>query len=1189
MKTDRAAEGGGISDLLKALITGRAVLVIGQRHSPGLADTLKRDIAAITNQPDKALIDVLSGVQDDQAFEGLRRALDSRPVSEQLVATAENPWAYVVTSAIDPQVHEAFRRPMSSGRQLRVLFAGHSGTLARTGTGTLTLLRLFGALEERDSAYRPPTSANDLHRRVRLEMPLVFREFPFLIGPGGQLAIAGVGADDWLDLEILALSCAELPEGSIHWFPSSEKQCDPDRLRDLFGNRLRLHSRPLPDEFVAASTTEERTALETARQTLLRPTARQITVRKSGGAPTVVTFSPDDWRRVSQVAIVLDDSVTAPLPKRGEDEERQAFRDFLYRVQRVPDWEGIARGFLFERGVAKSLLSLAEQEISARRSVHASASTPSSDAIQRTSRLPLLIEGPPASGKTRLLHWLAYHLRLAGHVVLYVFPTRGRTSFEQVERVCRLLEDRTQVPAAVIVDDLDAGDYDYLSELLASSGRRSVVIGTISSLRRRQSIPLTGGAPDDIGTPRASYIQFPISSSLDDAEADRFLEFLGARNFGDVPLARGVVQERLFLLLLYRLLPDSRGNIHLAVGQEYERLVTALDRLLDADADESSFGSTPWQDQLAVVRAKLFPDIDQFQSSEASSPFRHDPSTAGAVRLALFCSLIERPLALDLLLRTQGSRFLTNYSLFSQAMEETALLQETVLDAEGTVGVEAEHPFVADVTLRTLLPDRAAQLALLAPVIKAVKWDDSTLPGENPDQDYMVGVLQAVGPRGSSVDKFGSAQCLEQLIALLGEIRQTHGARLPQLLLLEANALRLAANVDESSFEDSVARCKSAIDILGDAEQILSARRPSASRSAQLQNVLTTRAVVHGYVSGACLREYSRASAEYKPVLREMLREHLDHVNSDTVRARSMGRSSYFPLDVSFWAHRDQLERLTDLTPEESISLLAKLESLLEIAAEEPIEAAQYDRYQWRLVDLAQLQGEIPVAETIAAELRARGDFSADCILARRHAVDPATRAIRSVSAARQSLEKLLGYAPFVFGSEEALALMHHLWLGAHLEDQHVGGEQPVFARCDRNAWLTWRQLLESRIALPANGANPYLNFCLGWTLLELDEPVKAMQILRTNEVLAVGNRRRVGTLVVVTNERGIPVEYSGTVRRLDGQQAVLYVPRLVSEVRVSPRVQAELATAVHIGDEWRFGIGVNYQGVLPWPLDSAR
>src|SRR5207249_3910565 len=109
-------------------------------------------------------------------------------------------------------------------------------------------------------------------------------------------------------------------------------------------------------------------------------------------------------------------------------------------------------------------------------------------------------------------------------------------------------------------------------------------------------------------------------------------------------------------------------------------------------------------------------------------------------------------------------RFLTSYHAFSRAMKETALLQETDLDLDGAVGVEAEHPFVADVTLRSLLPDRAAQLRLVAPLIRSIRWEESAYPGDNPDQDYLVSVLQAVGPRGASAEKFGSSQCLEQIV-----------------------------------------------------------------------------------------------------------------------------------------------------------------------------------------------------------------------------------------------------------------------------------------------------------------------------------------------------------------------------------------------------------------------------------------
>ena len=126
-----------------------------------------------------------------------------------------------------------------------------------------------------------------------------------------------------------------------------------------------------------------------------------------------------------------------------------------------------------------------------------------------------------------------------------------------------------------------------------------------------------------------------------------------------------------------------------------------------------------------------------------------------------------------------------------------------------------------------------------------------------------------------------------------------------------------------------------------------------------------------------------------------------------------------------------------------------------------------------------------------------------------------------------------------------------------------------MYASCTRDDWITWRRILEARLALPANEASPYLNFCLAWALLSMDEPVRALQVLRANEALAIGNRRRIGTLAVITDTDGAPIQYQGIVRRVEGQQVVVYVARLLTEVRVPARVQSALAVAVHVGDEW--------------------
>src|SRR5439155_1408889 len=159
----------------------------------------------------------------------------------------------------------------------------------------------------------------ELRKRTRLELALVLNELPVLIGPGGHLIVAGVGSDDWLDIETLALSCGDLPDASVHWFASEEQPLDRTDLEELFGNRLRFHSGQLSNELATIASEEERAALERAREQLVHPGSRHITISRDGTQGTV-TLEPQEWRRLSQVALVLDDEVTQTPRPLGEAE-----------------------------------------------------------------------------------------------------------------------------------------------------------------------------------------------------------------------------------------------------------------------------------------------------------------------------------------------------------------------------------------------------------------------------------------------------------------------------------------------------------------------------------------------------------------------------------------------------------------------------------------------------------------------------------------------------------------------------------------------------------------------------------------------------------------------------------------------------------------------------------------------------
>ena len=840
--------------LLRALAAGRGVLLLGQEYGGSAVQDLLRDVAAVlkVERATDLRSQLLENVEPADV-PNLRRAFDLYSPSDELVELATIPWSLVLTSAVDSTPVEAFRRATVGGRRLRLLFPGQTrGQLQKRAADSLTVVRLFGSLEEQDERFLPPFSRLALRQRQSFEVAAILHQLPSLVGPHGCLAVVGVTRGDWLDLDALALACTDLPSGTLHWFDDD----GPPAEFDVLGNVLVPHIGGLADVLARHAGSLEAGQLDRARSRLIKPGARTVSATSARGGSTTLQFTPEEWRNVSQVGLVLDDeAVAAPQPM-GLEEARDAFRTFLRRPQHLPDFDGVARGFIFERDAAPQILERIHAALATLGSVHDTAGLAVDEPqAYRTSRLPILLTGPPACGKSRLLHWLAYNLRARGHVVLYVLTPAGRIHFESVERACRILEAKGAHAVVVVADDLDEHSYTQLNEHLASAGRNALVVGALSALRAASE-----GVDQDprTVTESAHFASAAVASRLTADEVGRFGAYLSDHGFSNVALAPHEAGERYFLLLLHRLLPDARGNIHLALTGEYDRLLSAIDHLR---TDENETTGSDWSVQLQAIRRQLFPE-EELPTPEGGSPLAHLEGGVQAINLCLFCAQIGKPLPLDLLLQTLGSRFLRGYSEFAAVLEATGLLQEVEVDTAGTTVLDADHPVIAQLTLASVMPRRSDQLALLGPLVDAVSWDEAAFPGDRPDQDYGIEVLQAVGPRGVAEREFESPAALQAIVSLLARIRSEHAVSLPKLLLLEANTLRLLADRGSADHTTALRSTETALEVLDKAEQVLSARRATTARNSELRNVLNTRAAVHGYMIGNYLREYRQGSED---------------------------------------------------------------------------------------------------------------------------------------------------------------------------------------------------------------------------------------------------------------------------------------------------------------------------------------
>lgn len=1162
-------------ELVRRLAAGRGVLLVGQRHTPGLTDLLTRDVAAaLSLEKAEDLPTQLSAVGNAARLSQLAPVFGQAAADEPLNALMENPWSLVLSSAIDPAPLWSFVQTGGAARRTQVLYPTQFVTLTRATSASPTFVPIFGSAEEGDASFRCPVTAGETARTRGLIVPRILSELPRLVGPGGVLCVVGLAADDWIPIETLLLSLEPFSDRSIHWFQPSEHSAPSDQIREKLGGRVVVWEDTFKATIERVSETPAWADLRTARTNLLRPSDRSVTILDRDGKVRPLTISAGEWRGVSRFAVLLDDSVLQQSPAATPEEDLQDFRAFLRSPQKVPDWRGIGRGYLFERAQAPDLIERVEGAVSAL----VRPEKARGDGPVRGGRAPILVESPPGTGKTRLLHWLAFHLKADNIAVLYLLTPNGRVAQEPVARACQMLENGGAPAVVVIADGLEIDDYRRLSEFLESVGRRAVIVGAAT----RAGVNTDHLDAEVETVPSGSFDILPLQPSLTEQEARRFQTYLQQRNLGELALSNLVVQERYFLLLLHQLLFDTRANIQGAIAAEYERLLTDLRGL--SESLEVARPREEWQRVLQELELQLLEQQADEPLEQGGSVFAHNPELKKAVNLALFCSQIDRPIPLDLLLRVGGDALLADYAAFAETIGKTSLLSEEVIDGEGTVAVLSQHPFMARLALLNVCPDPADQVELLRPLVSLTPWNPDAFPGSNADQDFMVGVLKAIGPRGRVEFQFEAPAAREALISLLRQVREVHGADLSSLMLLEANTLRLLAKRETASVDERLDLCERALSVLSTAESLVGARKPTHARNSELRNILTTMAAVRGYqLNGLVDRSLASGVSPDKEQLFEILAE----ARRCTQVAQGLGPGDFYPTDVAFWAHRDPLVRAPGLSLEDQVSLLARLEELLDAVDNADISAGDVERLRVRQVELAELQGLSEVSKDLAEEMRARGNYAGVVTLLRSQ-VFPPDRTPPSHGRALAALERLEAYGPEVFAHDDAARLMNRLWQAAFIGVQSWSGRDPVLAECPRGEWIRWRRILEALEVFSGGEYDPHLRFCKAWASLQLEEYVRAKSELDLLRQISAGNRRRVGVLVVVTDPDGEARTFTGQVRRKDADATMVFCPTVQGEI-LFPRFYRFEAGDPKVGEIVTFRAGLNYQGLTPWRSDSAR
>lgn len=1172
------------SRLFELAFSGRAILLAGQNLEPESGRLLKQALVKDLNLPiDTKLGDACASVSEpNPIFKAIRSIADTGP-APALRRIAEVPWAAVFSSALDDRLSTELAAQDSQSRRLRHLFVDSElPAFFPRRNDVLTVLHLTH-LSHEQTITGSPIYGRQFGRTQRLLIPGVLRILPQAVGPAHLLCIAGFSSDDLIAVNLIADFASELDPGNVYWFISASDALNVTELKQLIPNVHFIESE-LSSALASylANGDKAADALVLKRQVLeLNDLVASV---KTGEATKALTFRAAELREFRRHLVIVPDMAGSP-PAAEPAKRRQNFIEFLSLSRQTPDWNGVNEGFVFERDAYKKLLAMTLERVAAMQGHMAR------QPAQRRGgeSAPIFLAGPPAAGRTIGLLWLAYQLRRAGIFVVHLLPSGGMVDNGAIEQILRLAESRGATSIVVLLDRADRRAAENLDRHLRSAGRRTVVVaaGTPEIGRRRGN---ANADLDDDETPQGTEIL--LDYALVGGELERFRAYLVDNNATSDPelILQLLTADPSVFALLYRLIPDTRQNIKTVLVDEYLDLVEGLIAFRPPEREAIKGGTLAEQLKSWLVQRNREQVITAEDTQRAPSDLWHSISTQLPQLVILFSSLDEA-ISLNLLTK-RFPGLLQVYRALRENLENSGLFLEVALDKESDIGLTIVNPFVAQILLDAAVPSSVARINLLATLLSEFPWDPEARPIEAPEQALLIHVIRSISPpRGSFQAGYQRTEDLRAIADLLKQLREQHGAQLPQLMLLEGIVLRHVGrrSGDDNRNTDSLTYFHQSRTVLEMARDILARRRPSPGRNFEISAVLNAIASTIGHTFNAESRSLPVNEVECRNLVERAL---------ETASESRAYTEAYHPLDTAYWTNRDFYNYLAERPHTEEIryerqqALLSMADALDKAGELGELPHDQADRRGGRLVELQSFLGRFAEATDLAEEDAKQGRFGGICLLARRQGIDARTNRIINAQEADRALSYLEGYSPRILGDDRALTLMHRLWVGAHLGDRDLD-QGPHAIGCSVQQWRQLEGIASARRTLAGNTRIPYINFWLAVALAHQGDVRRAMQMLEEVQANSLAfTHRRLTPLVYLSDENGSPKLIGAVVRRREeDDMLVLYAPSLGLEVKISKRYQgAPSMINVQRGDEVTVLIALNYwnpMGVGPAWEDS--
>ncbi len=1096
-------------EFYERLQTCPAVLLLGQEYlalesgsDPFLAE-LVRKFGPVDDNNLTSYGQIL-GVGAFKSPQGIESSLawmeercDRLSTPEWLNVVASFPWSSVYTSAIDSMWPNCFRLDW---REMQYIYEEKFKPLNPRNRLKLHCTHLFGCVNRRDETERPPLTRRELIKRKQVAIALA-RRLPEIITPFGVFVIEGYrGVEDWFPLEDLLSIIDELNEGQTHIFSVNEQLSQNPDVSELIETRkLILHHESLAECLLAGKNEGKLKLGEPPEQ---RRDSRRITVDER-----VLNVPLDIWNEVSTFATILDDAATSRASSLSNRENRyDEFRSFLSETSTKPIWSGYDRGFAFHRNFESELATHVNEKLRSRVS----------------QVMPVVVHGQTGTGKTIALQALAYSVRREGkHPVLYIGRRSQRPNNARIDDFCEWIELEGAAPTLIVWDGmLEIEQYYQSLQYLASKGRRAVLVGSFYRT--------------DIESKKVDLVFAP--AELGEKETDNFRDYLNAIDPNIVAAYKDQISKRdaTFLVALYRLLPDTRGELGRGVDTEIGKTEEELHRLVHTSTVEARFTTALGA---ALLKANLIDPKHSFVTELREIAGEQLTGVQALIGLVMVPGRFGLYVPIELLLRAVGR---SDLLIFADLLKKFDVFRWSD-DPSGNISIGPRNSLEAQLLVRARLGDAASEVQYARQLLLAVKDSEGH---DNPEVQFAVDLIRSMGPNGQDSDYFE-----DQFVSIsntLQELRENFSVQNPRLMLQEATLLREAVRRSSMAGEPLTTTEQ----LLDKAEQVLrdaleqlahewGVRQTRSKILVELASVLGTR-VLH------MLRKNERAQ--------ETLRVY-NEARRTLLEARASDPENYYQIDVWAWIvialfESDVKNSILDAPSRAEIE--ADILHAFEMGENEDYGPQQQELFYAKQETIGYLLNKQEMSDEAFFALQAQGSAAGYYLRALRIAGElPRRSELDSVQTenCQRACEYLSEHYQHIENDGRCLYLLLRLWW-------MMSTGRPMFSSFreavpfNQAQWQQCKNYIEKLMSLGEAYSKPTVKYLKGLAAYHLGLYETAKQVFgELNR--EVQNQKRLNLSYVYSTSQGEPQPFDGIVKKVykGGQKGVVDVFKLRQDV----------------------------------------